>query len=144
MGHLIPCSHIAEALKDAGHDVTVITIDNAKGRTGCPNIFDKMGVPYILTEGPQQEIIETTHGMKDAKEVFIQMWEPHCIAAVKQLKPDLVVCDFFSRNGALAADEMGIPSVLNIAFPFEIFTSTGLFKVINIEKATNCCGCLCI
>jgi len=28
MGHLMPMSYIADALKDRGHDITVICIDN--------------------------------------------------------------------------------------------------------------------
>ena len=52
-GHMIPCSHVAESLHEAGHDVTFITIDCEKARKECPNVFDKMGVKYILTEGPE-------------------------------------------------------------------------------------------
>ena len=32
MGHMTPSSHIAEALREAGHDVTMISIDCEKTR----------------------------------------------------------------------------------------------------------------
>ena len=32
MGHMVPSSHIAEALKEAGHEVTMITINCEKTR----------------------------------------------------------------------------------------------------------------
>ena len=34
-------------------------------------------------------------------------------AELEKIKPDLVVCDFWSRVGVEAADELGIPSVIN-------------------------------
>ena len=145
MGHMTPCSNIAEALKDAGHEVTIISIDSEKTRHHCPKLFDPMGVKYILTEGPEASVLEQPpKGIEDPKELYIQMWEPHCIAAVKELNPDMVVCDFFSRNGILAADQMGIPSVVQIAIPLGLFTQFKLFRLIDMDDTKRCCGCLCV
>jgi len=36
MGHLVPISYIATALKERGHEVTVISIDNEQGKRVCP------------------------------------------------------------------------------------------------------------
>jgi hypothetical protein len=43
----------------------------------------------------------------------IGSWEEEAIQGLKELKPDLIVCDVVSRVGAVAADKMRIPSVLN-------------------------------
>jgi hypothetical protein len=36
---------------------------------------------------------------------------------MKELNPDIVVCDFFSCAGAMAARELGIPVVINVPYP---------------------------
>lgn len=53
--------------------------------------------------------------MKQSFEVYFEAWEKHAIQATKDFNPDIVVCDFFSRFGAIAADQMGIPSVILVA-----------------------------
>lgn len=58
------------------------------------------------------------------------LWEPKMVEEFKTLKPDLVVGDFFYRSGITAADELGIPSVLNVAIVLEVFKEFGLFQLI--------------
>ena len=55
------------------------------------------------------------------------LWEPKIIEEFKRLKPDLVVGDFFFKTGIYAADELGIPSVLNIGITLETFKAWGMF-----------------
>jgi len=46
------------------------------------------------------------------------LWEPSLFKTIKELQPDIVVCDFVTGMlGVLAADEMGIPSVINAPAP---------------------------
>ena len=59
--------------------------------------------------------MEKPKGMKMSYEVYFEAWEESAIQATKDFKPDIVVCDFFSRFGAIAADQMGIPSVIIVA-----------------------------
>ena len=141
---MIPVSHLALALKERGHDVHFITIENSSSRTRVPALFGKMNIPYIMTEGPESGIEHMkTDEPGDPNERFIEEWRPHCFKAVKDLAPDLVVSEFFSRNGAIAADELGIPSVINVGMPLEVFIYLGMFKVLEPSKARSCCGCLC-
>lgn len=120
-------SHIADALKEKGHDVTVICMDNDHGRRYCAKLFDDKNIPYILTEGPDMSVaLEVLPAPQDPLENFINLWRPHCIKACKELKPDLIVCDVWSRYGAIAADEMGIPSVINSPLPLTLFKDIGI------------------
>ena len=53
--------------------------------------------------------------MDPVDKVITPIWMPHIIKTYKEIQPDLVVSDFFFNTGAHAADELGIPCVLNIA-----------------------------
>ena len=44
MGHLSSIGHIGEAMKERGHSITVVSMDNSKGREMCPKMFDRMGI----------------------------------------------------------------------------------------------------
>jgi len=49
---------------------------------------------------------------------LMALWEPSLFKTIKELQPDIVVCDFVTGMlGVLAADEMGIPSVINAPAP---------------------------
>ena len=145
VGHLVPIGNIAEALRDKGHDVTIISIGNAKGKIICPRLFDHIKIPYILTDGPEESVLyDNVEGNLDPSENYICGWEPHAILAVNNLMPDMVVTDCGSRNGAIAADLLGIPCVVNVNIPMEEFYEFGKFKVIDIRKVKSCCGFLCL
>ena len=145
MGHMVPSSHIAEALQEAGHEVTMITINCEKTRWQMPRLFDKMGVKCILTEGPDESVLyQMLTPPKDSKELYVTMWQPHCVKACKEAKPDLIISDFFGRNGIIAADEMKIPSVVNCGLPLKMFVDTAMFKLIDQRNTSRCCGCLCV
>lgn len=60
-------------------------------------------------------MLEKPKGMKMSNEVYFDAWEASAIKVTKDFKPDIVVCDWYSRFGAMAADEMGIPSVIIVA-----------------------------
>jgi len=64
------------------------------------------------------------------------------MAKIKELMPDIVVADMLARPGFFAADELGIPSVLNMpAGPYSLYQNFGLEKVPNYNKvAKNRCG----
>ena len=115
-GHMFPMSHVAIALKARGHDVHVITNGNEVGREKVPQILAHTDIPIIFADGPEQSVMwEKPKGMKVSNEVYFDAWEKSAIKAVKDFKPDIVVCDFYSRFGAIAADEMGIPSLIVVA-----------------------------
>lgn len=76
------------------------------------------------------------------------MWEPSCKKAIKDLKPDLVVCDFYTRLGVEAADEMGIPSVINNPGPVEHLKNFEYLPTADLKYSSSVCsslcGCICI
>ena len=45
-----------------------------------------------------------------------RIWRPHQ-ELVEKLKPDMIVCDFFSQFPMLIADNLKIPVVVNVALP---------------------------
>lgn len=145
-GHMFPISHLGDLLKQRGHDVYVITIGNKEGRKRAPNVCGQYGLKIIYTDGPEQtEMYRKPANWRDATdESYLRLWEPHCIKAVHELNPDIVVCDFFSRNGILAADEMGIPSVINVPGSLTMLDEYGMLVVPNMKNACNCCGMICI
>lgn len=72
------------------------------------------------------------------------MWEPECKKAIKDLKPDLVICDFFTRLGVEAADEMGIPSVINNPGPIEHLKNLEYLPTADLKNSSSVCGCICV
>lgn len=56
----------------------------------------------------------------------------------------MVVCDIWTRVGAVAADEIGIPCVILNVFPWEFCTEMGLIESPSFKTAVSCCGCICI
>ena len=58
---------------------------------------------------------------------WIMSWEKSAVAKIKELKPDIVIDDMVARAGLIAADEMGIPSVINFpAGPINFIQEIGL------------------
>jgi len=53
-GHMTPLSHIAEGLKDRGHDVTMVSTGSTDGKSVVPKICDPKGIKYVLTEEGEQ------------------------------------------------------------------------------------------
>ena len=50
---MFPMSHVANALKEKGHDVHVITNGNQVGRKKVPNIIANSEIPIIFADGPE-------------------------------------------------------------------------------------------
>lgn len=135
MGHFIPMTHLADALMEAGHTVFFVSNEDSyndhKGSKiltaiGCENqIFTKDGIdrkaffkkPEKFMENPQEE--------------FFEHWSGFAIEEIKKIKPDIIVCDFVSRAGILAADEMGIPCVINIPGLLEFVNNFGMSRLIS-------------
>ena len=91
MGHLSSIGHIGETLKERGHTITVVSMDNAKGREMCPKIFDRLGITYKLTEASDiDDCKRFTH--------YLEAWKQSCIKEIKEINPDLIVSDVLSSS----------------------------------------------
>ena len=71
------------------------------------------------------------------------MWSPFVLEELRNIKPDIVVSDFFSRPGTMAADELGIPVVINVPGSLEFMDNYGLLRLVSPEHSTAFCGILC-
>ena len=59
---------------------------------------------------------------------------------IEKIRPDVIVCDFYTRVGVEIADELGIPSVINIPGMLEMCNNFGLSGIIDMKNAKSCCG----
>lgn len=64
---------------------------------------------------------------------------------IEDLRPDVVVNDFFFYPGVKAAERLGIPVVINVQAPLVQYVDMGLLHVPDMANATNCgCGIICL
>ena len=84
--------------------------------------------------------------MKDTPDLkFFPIWKKMWGEELQKLKPELIVCDYFTRVGAEIADDMGIPCVINTPGLLNFMDEYGFSGVVNYKKdATICCGMMCV
>lgn len=73
------------------------------------------GLILVQTDDPitREEFMAPPKTAKDVPDVVIfPRWEPFAEKALKEINPDIVVGDFFTRVGVTIADKMKIPSVI--------------------------------
>lgn len=149
MGHFMPMSQLAHALIERGHEVHFLTnSDSYNGGKaskvladiGCKNaIFTNDGVT-------RADLFKKPDGLKDQPEnKFFPIWKKMWKEEIEKLKPELIVCDFFTRVGVEIGDELGIPSVINTPGLFNFMDEFAFSGVVNYEKdASVCCGMICV
>ena len=65
--------------------------------------------------------------------------------ALKATSPDLVVCDFISVFGLMAADQLNLPVVINCPLPLDFLINLiGMRCPTDPARTYNCFGCICI
>jgi len=77
-------------------------------------------------------------------EKCLLLWYPFVEEEVKKLMPEIIVCDTFSRNAAIAGIKLGIPVVLNIPFSVNFLDEWGILGSVTLKNAKVCCGQVCI
>ena len=70
-----------------------------------------------MTDGPEQEVFHEIHGNEPGDMRFIRLWREHAYKKIREVKPDVILCDYVSEHGALMADEMNIPCVIHVCAP---------------------------
>ena len=111
-------TRIAIALAEKGHEVNFVSIDCKRGRTSLPKMLDGTGVKLHLT--PTEGNLEVEDSMADMTAdrklpncEFYCAWDKNAIKLIKEINPDIVVNDLLSQSGMRAAEQLGIPFVLN-------------------------------
>ena len=123
MGHFIPITHIADALIRRGHEVYVITNNDAHNDHKASMILNSIDCKnQVFTECglKRTDMFRKGKGLDDIPDlVFLGHWLKFVRKEITKIMPDVVVCDFFSRTGVIVADELGIPSVINAPALYE-------------------------
>jgi UDP:flavonoid glycosyltransferase YjiC (YdhE family) len=100
-GHLIPIAGIAAQLRDAGHDIVVVTSD----RWAAPlerDGLEFLSLPLIAATAGDQDVAHRLHVRP------VEMAGP-LVADLRGLNLDLVVSDTLTRVGAVAAGILDLP-----------------------------------
>ena len=119
MGHLIPLTHIADILAEAGHEVYFLANGNDYVREKLAIFLADVAVKEVIftDDGIPRELIMKKHPKLDSREHCMDLWAPYVLAKVAALQPDIIINDFLSRPGADAAEALGIPYITNIPGP---------------------------
>lgn len=148
MGHFMPIMNCATALKDAGHDVYIITNGNDFIKEKTKGYEEKYGFTMVYTncgltnEDAMKDPPNKCDG--DPINIFLETWRPYVKESMKLVAPDIVVSDFFSVPGVYAAQELDIPVVINVPGPVAMFVDYAMFTLPDMGKASNCCGLICM
>jgi hypothetical protein len=136
-------SNIVEELTDRGHEVHVIT--NNYNKDKCIKIIEAIGATMHVTKDnikPNQML----PGDKEANPgafTGMHLWCPFIKEELQNINPDIAVVDFFTIPATITCDELGIPLVLNVPGPVELFgLANNTFP--DHKNTVSCCGFLCI
>ena len=132
LGHFVPIVRIVAALEKAGHEVLAISA-NGYEEERFRKVMEHHGVkaPLLCPEHHPKAVFfkgfenadDETKGPDFKATLFTQtddrVVKPH-EEAVAQLKPDLILADFYSGFPMIVADRLGIPTVVNCPAPLSL------------------------
>lgn len=147
MGHFIPIQNCATSLKEAGHDVYMITNGNDYIKEKTKGFEDKYGIQMAFTDcglTNEDALREPKGKCEDPINTYMVTWLPHLRKTMKEVAPDIIVCDFTSSAGIIVGDEMNIPVVINVPGSLRIFMEFGILEFPDMSKASTCCGMICM
>jgi len=103
-------------LVQRGHDVYFVSNSDAysDGKVSR-HIAAIEGLNLVQTDDPitREEFMAPQKSAADVPDVVLwPRWEPFAEKALRDINPDIVVGDFYTRLGATIADKMNIPSVI--------------------------------
>ena len=99
-----------------GHDVYFVSNSDAynDGKVSR-HIAAIEGLNLVQTDDPitREEFMAPQKSAADVPDVVLwPRWEPFAEKALREINPDIVVGDFYTRLGTTIADKMNIPSVI--------------------------------
>lgn len=143
----MPIQNCATALKDAGHDVYIITNGNDYIKEKTKGFEEKYGITMVYTACglTNEDAVRDPRGMcENPINTYMETWLPYMRETMKQVAPDIVVNDFFSVPGIITAKELGIPVVINVPGPVKMMPEFGMFVLPDMNEASTCCGIICM
>lgn len=148
MGHFIPMSQIAEALIERGHDVYFISNnDEYNGHKGS-KILNQIGCKnqFFSQDSVTRDVFfKKPESLKKMPEnIYFPIFQEMFKEEIIKIQPDIIVCDFFTRVGIHIADELGIPSVVNVPGLMSFWDTCGVSGIFYYKNAKSCCGTVCI
>lgn len=79
-------------------------------------------------------MFKKAESLRDLPEIkILAIWKKLWREEIDKIKPELIVCDFFTRVGAEIADDLGIPCVINAPCLFNFLVDYALAGVTKNE-----------
>lgn len=148
MGHIIPMSQLAEGLLQRGHEVYFVTNSDIYNEGKVSRQINAIeGLNLVQTDDPitREEFMAKPKDAKDVPDVVqFPRWEPFAEKALREINPDIVVGDFYTRVGIIIADRMKIPSVIQCPGIIDFLDDYGVAGIINLKRGQACCGMICV
>ncbi|CAJ1421937.1 unnamed protein product [Effrenium voratum] len=127
-GHLVPTVEVAKALAQRGHETALLTLDSAAPKfaksceaAGCRFVGLAPDLPGSdAGHGPVAELMSRGLMSTAMSHVSAAML-PELLAWLKAERPDVVLADFATQAASQAVEELGIPMLLNVPGPLELF-----------------------
>ena len=141
MGHLMPIVNCATVLKEAGHEVHIVTNGNDEARKTSKIFADHYGIIMNHTNDKlnfENEIKKKGSGY--IYEQFSKKWYSHVLDQIDQIEPDIIVSDYYASCAAHIAYDLKIPLVVNVSGSFNMVKKSCNFEVPQMNKAKFCCG----
>lgn len=84
-----------------------------------------------------------THSTEFPLDTFLRKWHQHVKDKMMIIVPDVVLSDQYSACGTVCANQLNIPLVVNVPQNLAQLELDN-YDVVNMRKATSCCGMICI
>ncbi|CAJ1416386.1 unnamed protein product [Effrenium voratum] len=139
-GHLVPTVEVAKALAQRGHETVLLTLDSAAPKfaksceaAGCRFVGLAPELPGSdAGHGPVAELM--SRGLVSTAMAHVSAaMRPELLAWLKAERPDVVLADFTTHVAVQVAEELGIPTLLNVPGPL------GIFKYLDMLFALPFC-----
>lgn len=129
MGHFFPITRVTAALEKAGHEVLAV-FTNGYAEEKARNVLEHHGVkaPLICPENhPRLTLWRDLDAPDVPRDPNMDNYCDERVVApfrekVAELKPDIIVSDFYSNFPIILADQLDIPLIVNCPAPLKLMT----------------------
>eukprot|EP00746_Dinoflagellata_sp_MGD_P149848 gnl/MRDRNA2_/MRDRNA2_81837_c0_seq1.p1 gnl/MRDRNA2_/MRDRNA2_81837_c0~~gnl/MRDRNA2_/MRDRNA2_81837_c0_seq1.p1 ORF type:complete len:512 (-),score=106.44 gnl/MRDRNA2_/MRDRNA2_81837_c0_seq1:446-1981(-) len=123
LGHVIPMLHVADAVKKAGHNVSVLSQDFAAHK--IKDRIEKIEAEFvpIPTGISEKEWNDFASNPARNSNMFVPLFElmsEPTKEIVSRVKPDVIVADFATLAGMEAAQQLEVPLIINLPGPVKL------------------------